>query len=131
MDLSQCPRDHERRRKSNQGNQRGGCPHENKSNPNLALALHVLESMDDLSQIFQRLYDFVRDLSACLEHPPVERDRSYDRGLYLECGGLCVEGEQHHPELPAPGIHPRRRIGLHLLYCVSFWVNSTDPGQEE
>ena len=97
-------------------NQSGGCPHENKPKENLAFFPDLLDIINDLSQIFQRFYDFVRDLSACFEHSSAQCHRSHDRSLYLERGRLCVEGKQHHPELPPPSIHPRGRFGLHLLY---------------
>ena len=112
-------------------NQSGGCPHGNKPNANLALALHLLESGDDLSQIFQRFYDFVRDLSACLEHSSAQRDRSHDRSLYLERGGLCMEGKQYHSEFLAPSIHPRRRVGLHLPDSVIRLGKLSRPGPKE
>ena len=97
-------------------NQSGSCPHENKPNENLAFFPDLLDITDDLSQIFQCFYDFVRDLSACLEHSSAQRHRSYDWCLYLERGGLCLERKQYNPELPPPSIHPRGRVGLHLLY---------------
>lgn len=82
----------------------------------LALILNSLQRSDGLSQIFQCIYDFIRNLSSCLEHSSAQRHRSHDRGLYLERGGLCLERKQHHPELPPSSLHPRGRVGLHLLH---------------
>ena len=97
-------------------NQSQRCLHENKKNANLAFFPDLLDRMDGLSQIFQRVYDFIRNLSACFEHPSAQRYRSHDRCVYLERGRLCLEGKQHHPEFPTPGIHPRGRIDLHLSH---------------
>ena len=112
-DMSEFAR---RERSEGRGNQTRGRPHENKAKGNLAFFPDLLDRMNGLPQIFQRVYDFVSNLSACLEHPSAQRYRSHDRCVHLERSRLCLEGKQHHSEFPAPGIHPRGRIDLHLSH---------------